>query len=181
MNKDIERVLVSEDDLQRRVRELGNQITKDYEGKNLLLISVLKGAVVFMSDLMRAIELPFNIDFMVVSSYGKGTESHGDVKILKDLDTEIKGKDVLIVEDIIDSGYTLSRLIALLKMREPNSIKICTMLDKPSRRYEGITLKGDYTGFEVPDEFVVGYGLDYAENYRGLPFVGVLKPEVFNK
>ena len=181
MNNNIESVLVSEEQIKNRVKEMGKEITKDYEGKDLILVSVLKGAVVFMSDIMRAINLPFEIDFMITSSYGKGTDSRGDVKILKDLDVNIKGKDVLIIEDIIDSGYTLSKLKNLLIAREPNSIKICTMLDKPSRRYEGIDLKGDYTGFEVPDEFVVGYGLDYAELYRGLPYVGVLKRSVYEK
>lgn len=181
MNNDIAKILVTKEQIEERVKSLGEQITKDYDGCDLVLISVLKGAVVFMSDIMRTINTPFTIDFMVVSSYGKGTESHGDVKILKDLDTDIKGKDVLIIEDIIDSGFTLSRLVELLKVREPNSIKICTMFDKPSRRHKDITLNGDYTGFEVPDEFIVGYGLDYAENYRGLPYIGVLKPEVINK
>lgn len=181
MNNNIESVLVSEEQIKNRVKEMGKEITKDYEGKDLILVSVLKGSVVFMSDIMREINLPFEIDFMITSSYGKGTDSRGDVKILKDLDVNIKGKDVLIIEDIIDSGYTLSKLKNLLIAREPNSIKICTMLDKPSRRYEGIDLKGDYTGFEVPDEFVVGYGLDYAELYRGLPYVGVLKRSVYEK
>ena len=181
MNNNIESILVTEEQIKEKVTELGKQITEDYKGKDLILVSVLKGAVVFMSDLMRAINLPFEIDFMVVSSYGKGTTSRGDIKILKDLDVNIKGKDVLIVEDIIDSGYTLSKLVKLLSARDPASIKICTMLDKPSRRCEGIDLKGDYTGFEIPDEFVVGYGLDYAEYYRGLPYVGALKPSVYNK
>ena len=181
MNNDIEKILITKEQIESRVKALGEQISADYKGKDVVLISVLKGAVVFMSDIMRTINTPFTIDFMVVSSYGKGTQSRGDVKILKDLDTDIKGKDVLIIEDIIDSGFTLSKLVELLKVREPASIKICTMFDKPSRRHEGITLKGDYTGFEVPDEFIVGYGLDYAEHYRGLPFIGVLKPEIINK
>ena len=159
-------------------RELGAQISRDYEGKNLVLVSILKGSVVFMADLMRAVSIPCSIDFMVVSSYGgSNTSSSGLVKIIKDLDGDLSGKDVLIVEDILDTGVTLSKLVPMLKMRNPNSVKICTILDKPSRRKADI--QPDYEGFQVPDEFVVGYGLDYDEKYRNLPYVGVLKPEIY--
>ena len=159
---------------------LGAQISRDYAGKNLVLVSILKGSVVFMADLMRAVSIPCNIDFMVVSSYGgSNTTTSGLVKIIKDLDGDLSGKDVLIVEDILDTGVTLSNLVPMLKMRNPNSVKICTILDKPSRRKADI--QPNYEGFQVPDEFVVGYGLDYDEKYRNLPYVGVLKPEVYTK
>ena len=180
MNDDIKNVLVSEEQLKAKVAELGAQISKDYKGKNLVLVSILKGSVVFMADLMRAISIPCNIDFMVVSSYGgSNTTTSGLVKIIKDLDGDLSGKDVLIVEDILDTGVTLSNLVPMLKMRNPSSVKICTILDKPSRRKADIA--PDYEGFQVPDEFVVGYGLDYDEKYRNLPYVGVLKPEVYEK
>ena len=180
MNNDIAKVLISEEQLQAKVAELGAQISRDYAGKDLLLVSILKGSVVFMADLMRAITEPCSIDFMVVSSYGgANTTSTGLVKIVKDLDQDLSGKDVLIVEDILDTGVTLSNLVPMLKMRNPNSVKICTILDKPSRRKADI--QPDYEGFQVPDEFVVGYGLDYDEKYRNLPYVGVLKPEVYEK
>ena len=169
---DILKVLLSEEQLKEKCAEMGAQITKDYAGKNLLLVTVLKGAVVYMADLMRCIDLPCAIDFMVVSSYGSGTKTTGVVKIVKDLD-----QDILIVEDILDSGMTLSYLKGLLQSRNPASIRIATLLDKPSRRK--VDLKADYVGFEVPDEFVVGYGLDFDEEYRNLPFVGVLKPHVY--
>ena len=168
MHDDIKNVLVSEEELKAKVRELGAQISRDYEGKNLVLVSILKGSVVFMADLMRAVTIPCSIDFMVVSSYGgSNTSSSGLVKI------------VLIVEDILDTGITLSNLVPMLKMRHPNSVKICTILDKPSRRKADI--KPDYEGFQVPDEFVVGYGLDYDEKYRNLPYIGILKPCVYEK
>ena len=179
MNDDILRVLYSEEELEAKCAELGAQISKDYEGKNLLLVSVLKGAVVFMTDLMRHITVPCSIDFMVVSSYGSGVKTSGVVKIVKDLDADLAGKDLLIVEDILDTGVTLSNLVPMLKMRNPNSVKICTILDKPSRRKANI--QPDYEGFQVPDEFVVGYGLDYDEKYRNLPYVGVLKSEIYTK
>lgn len=179
MNDDIKTVLVSEQQLRDKVAELGAQISRDYEGKNLVLVSILKGAVVFMADLMRAVTIPCSIDFMVVSSYGSGTESSGLVKIVKDLQNDLSGMDVLIVEDILDTGITLSNLIPMLKLRNPNSIKLCTILNKPSRRRADIA--PDYNGFDVPDEFVVGYGLDYDEKYRNLPYVGVLKPSVYEK
>ena len=180
MNQDIDHVLVSEEQLKAKVTELGAQISRDYEGKQLLLVSILKGSVVFMADLMRAITIPCSIDFMVVSSYGgANTTSTGLVKIVKDLDQDLTGKDVLIVEDILDTGITLSHLVPMLKMRNPCSVKLCTILSKPSRRK--VEIEPDYVGFEVPDEFVVGYGLDYNEKYRNLPYVGVLKPEVYSK
>ena len=159
--------------------ELGKQITEDYEGKNLLLVSVLKGSVVFMTDLMRQIDLRCSIDFMAVSSYGSGTKSSGVVKILKDLDRPIEEKDVLIVEDILDSGRTLQYIMGILQGRNPKSIRICTLFDKPERR--AVPVEASYIGFEVPDEFIVGYGLDYNEIYRNLPYIGVLKPEVYEK
>ena len=175
MDRDIDHILVSEEQLKTRVAELGTQISKDYAGKNLLLVSILKGSVVFMADLMRAVSIPCGIDFMVVSSYGgANTSSTGLVKIIKDLDADLSGKDVLIVEDILDTGITLSRLVPMLKMRNPNSVKLCTILSKAD-------IEPDYCGFEVPDEFVVGYGLDYNEKYRNLSYVGVLKPEVYSK
>ncbi|MBR5753663.1 MAG: hypoxanthine phosphoribosyltransferase [Clostridia bacterium] len=167
-------VLVTEEEAKEIVRSLGEQIARDYEGKNLVLVSVLKGAVVFMADLMRAIDIPLTIDFMVVSSYHK-TESTGTVKIIKDLDTDLTGKDILIVEDILDTGRTLASLMEILKMRNPASLKICTFLDKPDRRVADI--EADYIGKVIPDEFVVGYGLDYDEAYRNLPYVGIYSPE----
>ena len=180
MHQDIDHILVSEEQLQAKVAELGAQISADYECRDLLLVSILKGAVVFMADLMRAVTIPCAIDFMVVSSYGgANTSSTGLVKIIKDLDQDLSGKDVLIVEDILDTGITLSHLMPMLQMRKPNSLRLCTILSKPSRRKADI--EPDYCGFEVPDEFVVGYGLDYDEKYRNLPYVGVLKPEVYSK
>lgn len=179
MNDDIRAVLVSEQQLKDKVAQLGAQISQDHAGKDLVLVSILKGAVVFMADLMRAVTIPCSIDFMVVSSYGAGTTTTGLVKIIKDLDSDLSGKDVLIVEDILDTGVTLSNLVPMLKMRDPNSVRICAILDKPSRRRADI--QADYIGFQVPDEFVVGYGLDYDEKYRNLPYVGVLKPSVYEK
>ena len=179
LNDDILRVLYSEEELKAKCAEMGAQITRDYEGKNLLLVTVLKGAVVYMTDLMRNIDLHCAIDFMVVSSYGSGTKTSGVVKIVKDLDQDLTGKDILIVEDILDSGMTLSYLKTLLQSRNPASIRIATLMDKPARRQ--VDLKADYIGFEVPDEFVVGYGLDYDNDYRNLPYVGVLKPEIYTK
>ena len=179
MNDDILRVLYSEEELEAKCADLGAQISKDYEGKNLLLVSVLKGAVVFMTDLMRHITVPCSIDFMVVSSYGSGVKTSGVVKIVKDLDADLAGKDLLIVEDILDTGMTLHYLKQLLQDRNPNSIRIATLLDKPERRRAAV--RADYVGYQVPDEFVVGYGLDYDEKYRNLPYVGILKPEVYKK
>ena len=178
MDQDIDHILVSEEALKAKVTELGAQISRDYAGKQLLLVSILKGGVVFMADLMRAVTIPCAIDFMVVSSYGgSNTMPTGLVKIIMDLDADLSGKDVLIVEDILDTGITLSHLMPMLKMRNPNSVRLCTILSKPSRRKAEI--EPDYLGFEVPDEFVVGYGLDYDEKYRNLPYVGVLKSQVY--
>ena len=180
MRDDIASVLLSAEEIQARTAELGAQISRDFDGREPLFVGVLKGCFVFMADLMRAVSIPCSIDFMVVSSYGgSNTVTSGLVKIIKDLDGDLSGKDVLIVEDILDTGVTLSNLVPMLKMRNPNSVKICTILDKPSRRKADI--QPDYEGFQVPDEFVVGYGLDYDEKYRNLPYVGVLKPEVYEK
>ncbi len=179
MKRDIERVLISEGQLAARVEELGEQISRDYTGKNLLMVSVLKGSVVFMSDLMRAISIPCRIDFMALSSYGAGVKTSGVVKIIKDLDIPLEGYDLLIVEDILDSGMTLDYTMGLLRARNPRSIRLCALLDKPERRK--VDICADYVGFTVPDAFVVGYGLDYDEKYRNLPYVGILKPEVYSK
>jgi hypoxanthine phosphoribosyltransferase len=165
--------LVSQSDLERRVRELGEEISRDYEGKELFLVGVLKGAVFFLSDLMRSLEVPCEVDFMAVASYGSSTDSSGVVRILKDLDATIEGKDVLIVEDIIDSGLTLSYLLRTLKAREPRSLEVCALLTKPERREVDLPIR--YTGFEIPNKFVIGYGLDHAERYRNLPYVAVLE------
>ena len=178
MKEDVLRVLLSEDEIREKVRELGGKITADYKNSNLMLVTVLKGAVVFLADLMRQIDVPAEIDFMVVSSYGSGVKSSGVVKIVKDLDVPLAGKDILIVEDILDSGLTLSYIKELLESRGPRSIRIATLLDKPSRRK--VDLHADYIGFSVPDEFVIGYGLDYDEKYRNLPYIGILKPEVYS-
>ncbi|HOA33683.1 MAG: hypoxanthine phosphoribosyltransferase [Clostridiales bacterium] len=179
MLKDIDRILLSKEELDEAVKRLGRQISEDYRERNLLLVSVLKGSVVFMADLMRAIDIPCRIDFMCVSSYGSGTKTSGTVRILKDLDIDIEGYDLLLVEDILDSGKTLSYITEILLARNPKSIRICTLLDKPDRRQ--VDLTAEYTGYTIPDEFVVGYGLDYDEKYRNLPFVGVLKRSVYEK
>lgn len=177
VDDDVLRVLLSKEEIEARVAELGKKISEDYADKNLLLVSILKGSAVFMTDLMRSIDIPCKIDFMAVSSYGSGTKSSGIVRINKDLDVTIEGCDLLIVEDILDSGKTLEYIMGILKTRNPNSMKICTLFDKSERRVAPI--KSDYTGFNVPDEFIVGYGLDYAELYRNLPYIGVLKPEIY--
>lgn len=177
MINDVERVLLSEKELAERIEEMGREITADYAGKEILMIGVLRGAVVFMADLARAIKVPVAIDFMAVSSYGAGTSSSGVVRILKDLDENVEGKHILVVEDIIDSGLTLNYLIDNLKSRQPASIKICTLLNKPERRKVDVNIA--YNGFTIPDHFVIGYGLDYAEKYRNLPFIGILKPEIY--
>lgn len=177
MFNDLQEILLSEDDLAQRVKYLGRKISEDYEGKELLIVVILKGGFIFASDLMRAITIPVQIDFMAVSSYGTGSESSGVVKILKDLNQSIEGKHVLIVEDILDSGNTLSHLVKLLQTRNPADVKICTILNKPERRVAEIDV--DYLGFDIPDEFVVGYGLDYAEKYRNLPYVAILKREIY--
>lgn len=172
MSDQIIKILLTEDQIKNRVKELGAKITNDYKDKKLLMVSVLKGSVIFMSDLMRAVDLKMRIDFMSVSSYFGGTKSTGVVKFLKDLDMDIAGKDVLIVEDILDSGLTLNYLKNLLLHRNPRSIKIVTLLDKAEKRE--VDIKADYVGFNIPDEFVIGYGLDYDEEYRNLPYIGIL-------
>ncbi|MFT9496164.1 hypoxanthine phosphoribosyltransferase [Anaerosolibacter sp.] len=179
MKNDIKEILFTPAQLDEKITELGHQISKDYHGKDLLMIGVLKGANVFMSDLMRKIGTSVKIDFMAVSSYGLSTESSGVVRIIKDLDDSIEGKDVLVVEDIIDTGLTLHYLYDNLLSRKPNSLKICTLLDKPERRKVAINV--DYKGFDIPDEFIVGYGIDYAEQYRNLPYVAILKREVYER
>lgn len=166
-------VLINEQDVNAKIKEIAEQISKDYEGKEITLICILKGSVFFVCELAKKITVPVTLDFMSVSSYGSGTESSGRVKIVKDLDESIEGRDILIVEDIIDSGRTLSHLMTLLSARKPNSIKLCTLLDKPDRRVVSVDV--DYTCFEIPDEFVVGYGLDYDQKYRNLPYVGVVE------
>lgn len=176
MKMNIERILISQEELQSRIRELGSQLAQDYAGKNLLLLGVLKGAVVFLVDLAKAIDLPLQMDFMAVSSYGASTKSSGVVRILKDLDSAVDGRDILVVEDIIDTGLTLRYILENLSMRNPASIKVCALLvkDKDGRTDD---LTADYVGFRIPDKFVVGYGLDYAELYRNLPYVAILKGE----
>lgn len=177
MKDDLQSVYLSEEQIAEKVQELGARIAADYEGRNPLIISILKGSYVFMADLTRAIDVPCGIDFMVVSSYGKGTKTTGQVQILKDVSQPVGGRDLLIVEDIVDSGVTLHSLLNLLSARGANSIKLCALLSKPSRRK--VDIQPDYLGFEVPDEFMVGYGLDYAEKYRSLPYIGILKPAVY--
>ena len=181
MDKDIARVLLSQEEIQNRVQEMGRQIAWDYRGKNPAMVCILKGAIMFYTDLLRAMPIQLSMDFMAVSSYGKRTKSSGEVEIRKDLSTSIENRHVIIVEDIIDSGFTLTYLTRMLSARGAASIKLCTLLDKPSRSAPGITLKSDYAGFEIGDDFVVGYGLDYDEAYRNLPYIGVLKPEVYEK
>ncbi|GCF95818.1 hypoxanthine phosphoribosyltransferase [Enterococcus florum] len=175
--KDIEKILISKEEITQRCVELGEMLTKDYKEKNPLVVGILKGAVPFMADIVREIDTYIELDFMDVSSYGNQTVSSGEVKIIKDLDTNVEGRDLLIVEDIIDSGRTLGYLVDLFKYRKAKSVKIVTLLDKPEGRV--VDIQADYIGFNVPNEFVVGYGLDYAEAYRNLPYVGVLKPEVY--
>ncbi len=177
MLEDIKNILISEEEIANRVKELGKQITEDYKGKELFIVGILKGCMLFLSDLVRSIDLPLTMDFMVVSSYGSTTKSSGVVRIIKDLERDIEGKDVLIVEDIVDTGLTLSYLIENFKTRNPKSVKVCSLLDKPDRRKTQVDI--EYIGIKIPDEFVVGYGLDYSEHYRNLPFVCVLKPEVY--
>ena len=176
LERAVTETLIDEASLQARIRELGAEISSDYEGRDLLLIGVLKGAVFFMSDLMRSLTIPCEIDFMAISSYGDSTDSSGIVRILKDLDINIEGRDVLVVEDIIDSGLTLSYLLRNLEAREPASLEICALLTKPDRREIEVPVR--YVGFEIPNRFVIGYGLDFAERYRNLPYVGVLDPDL---
>lgn len=177
LEKDIDHILFSEEQLKARVREIAGQIDRDFAGKEPMLISVLRGSFIFMADLMRSITLPCTVDFMAVSSYGAGTTSSGQVKITKDLSESIECRDIIVVEDILDSGNTLSYLLQILQARHPASMKLCTLLDKPDRRIKPVHV--DYSGFSIPDEFVVGYGLDFAEKYRNLPYIGVLKPCVY--
>lgn len=177
MLNDLQEILISREELSKRIKEIGKQISKDYEGKDLMLIGVLKGSVPFMADLLREITIHCTMDFMAVSSYGNSTQSSGVVRILKDLDSNIENKNILIIEDIIDTGYTLKYLISNLKSRKPADVSVCCLLDKPERRKAELDIK--YTGFKIGDAFVIGYGLDYAERYRNLPFIGVLKREVY--
>jgi len=177
--QNIGKILITEEQIKAKIAELGKIISNDYRDKNLLMVGVHKGSVVFMTDLMRALDINCKIDFMAVSSYGSGTKSTGNVNILMDLRKDVAGYDVLIAEDILDSGVTLSKVKELILSRKPASLKIATLLDKPSRRK--VPLQTDYTGFVIPDEFVVGYGLDFDEDYRNLPYIGVLKPEAYEK
>ncbi|MBW9153386.1 hypoxanthine phosphoribosyltransferase [Clostridium estertheticum] len=177
MNNDIKEVLYNEDQLRDKIRQMGEKVSKDYYGKDLILIGILKGSVIFMSDLIKEITIPCKMDFMAVSSYGNSTKTSGVVRILKDLDFEIQGKDVLIVEDIIDSGVTLKYLMKCLSARKPSSLEIICLLNKPERRKVDIEVK--YVGFDVPDFFIVGFGMDYAERYRNLPYIGILKDEIY--
>lgn len=177
MDKDICKVLFTAEELQAACKRLGETLAQDYEGKEPLMVCILNGASVFFTDLIREMDMHVNIDFMAVSSYGSGTTSSGNVKIIKDLNSDIHNRDIVIVEDILDTGRTLHRLVEMLKERDPASIKIAVLLDKPARRVDDI--KPDYVGYTIPDEFVVGYGLDYDERYRNLPYVGVLDPSVY--
>lgn len=178
MREDIEKILFTEEEIRTRVHELGRAITRDYEGKDPLFVGILKGSFIFMADLVRCVETQSSIDFMAVSSYGNSTKTTGAVKINKDLSQDIEGRHVVIVEDILDSGVTLSYLTRYLANRNPASMAIATLFDKPARRQADI--HADYVGFEVPDAFIVGYGLDYAERYRNLPYIGVLKSEIYS-
>lgn len=177
MREDIDHILISEEELQKRVAELGAQISADYAGKCPLLVSVLRGSFIFMADLARQVQPFCQVDFMAVSSYGSGTVSSGQVNIVKDLTDSIEGKDVIVVEDILDSGNTLHYLLNILEHRHPASVRLCALLDKPERRVKPVELH--YSGFTIPDAFVVGYGLDYSEKYRNLPYIGILKPQVY--
>lgn len=179
MKQDIKEILFSEEVLTKRIKELAEEISTDYKGKDLLVVGILKGSVIFAAELIKNISTPCEIDFMAVSSYGNSTETSGIVRILKDLDSNIEGKDILIVEDIVDTGVTLAYLLKYLKARKANSIEIVALLNKPARRTSDLDVK--YIGFEVPDGFIVGYGIDYAEKYRNLPFIGILKPEIYEK
>ena len=178
MHSDVQRILLSGDEIAERVTEIAETITRDYAGESVLMVGILRDAVVFFAELVKKIDLDLRIDFMVVSSYGSSTDSSGEVRIVKDLSQPIEGMNVIIVEDIIDTGYTLKNLMKLLRTRNPKSLKICALLDKPSRRK--VELEGDYVGFKVPNEFVVGYGLDYNEKYRNLPDICILKPEIYS-
>lgn len=178
LHEDVGEILFTAEQIQEIVQRIGKKISEDYADKDLIMISVLKGSLMFMADLMRSVTIPCSIDFLSVTSYGSGTTTTGEVRILKDLDITLEGKDVLVVEDILDSGMTLSFLLKSLQARNPRSIRLCTLLDKPERRR--VDIKADYVGVQVPDKFIVGYGLDYAEKYRNLPYIGVLKPEIYS-
>jgi hypoxanthine phosphoribosyltransferase len=179
MKQDIKEILFSEEVLTKRIKELADEISTDYKGKELVVVGILKGSVIFAAELIKNISIPCEIDFMAVSSYGNSTETSGVVRILKDLDSNIEGKDILIVEDIVDTGVTLAYLLKYLKARKANSIEIVALLNKQARRVSDLEVK--YIGFEVPDGFIVGYGIDYAEKYRNLPFIGILKSEIYEK
>jgi hypoxanthine phosphoribosyltransferase len=178
MYEDVSEVLLSEEQIQARIGELASQVSADYQGKDLLLVCVLKGGILFLTDLMRQLDVPHAIDFMAISSYGASTETSGVVRILMDLNTSIEGKNVLIVEDIVDTGHTLDYILRNLSTRRPASLKVCSLLNKPSRRMIEVPIH--YVGFDIPNKFVIGYGLDFGEKYRNLPFVGVLKPEFYS-
>lgn len=178
LHNDIERILFTEEEIAARIRAMAAEINRDYQGRSPVLISVLRGSFIFMADLVRGLNVDCTVDFLAVSSYGQKTSSSGAVQITKDLSDDVSGKDILVVEDILDSGNTLNYLLKMLTARKPASIRLCTLLDKPSRRKRPVEV--NYRGFEIPDEFVVGYGLDYAERYRNLPYIGILKPSVYN-
>ena len=178
MYNDLKKILISKEELDKRIKELAAELDRDYEGKRPLMVAILKGSVMFYADLLRAMTIPLELDFMSISSYGNKTKSSGEVRMIKDLDRSIEGKHLIIVEDIVDSGYTLSYLKRMLYSRQPESIKICTLLDKFECRV--VPLEPDYKGFDIGNEFVVGYGLDYAEKYRNLPYIGILKPSVYS-
>ena len=178
MTKDIQKVLLSEEQLQNRIRELGEELSREYAGKDPVFVGVLKGVVIFYADMVRQITVPCQFDFMWISSYA-GTESTGKMDVKRDISVDIKGRHVVILEDIFDTGNSLDYTYKHLLAKEPASLKICTLLDKPERRNPAVTLRADYVGFTIPNEFVVGYGLDYNEHYRNLPYVGILKPEVY--
>ncbi len=177
IHKDMSKILFDEETIQKRIKELGKEITKDYEGKKPVIICILRGAVIFMTDLVRAIDLPVEIDFFSISSYGNSTKSSGIVKIRKDIDTDISGRDVIVVEDIVDSGLSLEYIYEYLKHHNVKSAKVCVLLDKP--KAHKVDIKIDYRGFDVGNEFVVGYGLDYGEIYRNIPYIGILKEEIY--
>ena len=179
MHPDLDSIQISEEQIKKRIQELAVKLDKEYEGKRPLMVSILKGSVMFYADLLRAMSIPVEMDFMAISSYGAGAKSSGEVELIKDLDRKIEGRDVVIVEDIIDSGYTLSYLKRMLYSRKPASVKICALLDKYARRV--VPIEADFKGFDIEDEFVIGYGLDYAERYRNLPYIGILKRSVYEK
>ena len=179
LENDIQEILFTGEDLNRKVHELARQIEADYAGQEIMFIGILRGSFIFLADLCRAVNLPCTLDFMSVSSYGRGTSSSGQIQIIKDLSEDITGRHVIVVEDILDSGNTLSYLLKILEHRHPADIRLCALLDKPERRIKPVELH--YAGFTIPDAFVVGYGLDYAEKYRNLPYIGILKPEIYGK